>query len=140
MQPEILCGNHNKDERGKLSFNNDFDFSAIKRIYFIENKNTNFVRAWQGHQKEQRWFSVVEGSFVIKIIKIDNWKIPQKNLEIKEFSLNSENFDILHLPGGYITSIQAKSENSKLMVMSDFLLGEIDDEYRFPPDYFQERS
>jgi hypothetical protein len=41
------------------------------------------------------------------------------------------------VPSGNITSIQALEANSKLMVMSDYLMGEIQDEYRFPIDYFK---
>jgi hypothetical protein len=31
--------------RGSLLYNNDFDASVIKRIYFIENSTTDFIRA-----------------------------------------------------------------------------------------------
>ena len=51
--------------KSKLDNNNNFDLSSIKRIYFIENKNTSILRRWQGHKIEQRWFSAVIGSFKI---------------------------------------------------------------------------
>ncbi|PIX07465.1 MAG: sugar epimerase, partial [Flavobacteriales bacterium CG_4_8_14_3_um_filter_35_10] len=41
-----------------------------------------------------------------------------------------------HVPQGYVSSIQAMEESSKLLVMADHLLGEIKDEYRFDVDYF----
>ena len=43
---------------------------------------------------------------------------------------------VLHVPQGYVTSIQSLEENSKLMAMADYLMGEIQDEYRFAVDYF----
>ncbi len=137
MIPEITKGNSHTDTRGTLFYNNDFDASAIKRIYIIENQNTDFVRAWQGHKTEQRWFSAVQGSFKIQLIAIDNWEHPSKNLKAEEFILKSDKLDILHIPKGFVSSIQSLEESSKLLVMADYLLGEVTDEYRFEAEYFK---
>ena len=136
LEPEIIRGNHHSDTRGTLTFNNDFNAIAIKRIYTVENASTDFIRAWQGHQIEQRWFSAMVGSFIIKLIKIDSWENPSKDLPVLEFILSSENLDVLHVPAGYVSSIQAKEAASKLMAFADYSLGEIEDEYRFPVNYF----
>lgn len=138
MQPQIIKGNHHKDDRGTLTFNNDFNALGIKRVYTIENESLDFLRAWQGHQIEQRWFSAVAGSFKIKLIEIDDWKNPTKDLPIIEFILNSENLDILHVPRGFATSIQSLEDHSKLLLFADYQLGEIQDEYRFASNYFNE--
>jgi len=136
MKPELIKGGCHTDNRGNIRFNNDFDASDIKRIYTIENDSTSFVRAWQGHAIERRWFSVVKGSFEIKLIKIDNWKNPKKNGEVFSIMLNEKNFDTLCVPKGYVNSIRALEENSKLMAMSDYILGAIKDEFRFDSNYF----
>jgi dTDP-4-dehydrorhamnose 3,5-epimerase-like enzyme len=136
MRPVVLNGGSYSDDRGDVIYNNDFDLSVIKRIYSIQNVNTSFVRAWQGHAIERRWFSVVKGSFEIKLIKIDNWENPTKSLEVFSIVLNDKNFDVLYVPGGYVSSIQALEENSKLLLMSDYRLGDIEDEYRFDSNYF----
>lgn len=136
LEPEIIRGNHHSDARGTLTFNNDFNAIAIKRIYTVGNASTDFIRAWQGHQIEQRWFSAMVGSFIIKLIKIDSWENPSKDLPVLEFILSSENLDVLHVPAGYVSSIQAKEAASKLMAFADYSLGEIEDEYRFPVNYF----
>ena len=138
MQPQIIKGNHHKDDRGTLTFNNDFNALGIKRVYTIENESLDFLRAWQGHQIEQRWFSAVAGSCKIKLIEIDDWKNPTKDLPILEFILNSENLDILHVPRGFATSIQSLEDHSKLLLFADYQLGEIQDEYRFASNYFNE--
>lgn len=137
MIPKLLKGDCHKDARGTLFYNNDFEMSAIKRIYVIENKSIDIIRAWQGHQIEQRWFSAIKGSFRIKLIAIDNWEIPSKTPEIFEFVLESIKLDVLHIPSGYVSSIQLLEEGSKLLVMADYLLGEIVDEYKYPVDYFE---
>jgi dTDP-4-dehydrorhamnose 3,5-epimerase-like enzyme len=135
--PEIIKGNIFNDLRGNIIFNNEFDATAVKRIYFIENHSLDFIRGWQGHQIEQRWFMSVKGSFEIKVIKIDNWEIPSKNLEVFKYKINSDTSDVLHIPSGYITSIQALEEESKLMAMSDYRMRELQDEFRFDIQYFK---
>lgn len=136
-KPMLIQGKSFADDRGSLFFNNDFNASQIKRIYFIENKDTRFIRGWTGHQREQRWFSAAQGSFTINLIKIDNWEKPSENLQVLKFELNSENLDILHVPSGYASAIQSHHENSRLLVMADYALGEIIDDYRFPINYFE---
>ncbi|WP_339889390.1 WxcM-like domain-containing protein [uncultured Flavobacterium sp.] len=135
--PTIIKGNSHTDERGTITYNNDYDASEIKRIYFIENKDTDFVRGWQGHKVEQRWFSAVQGSFKITTIAIDDWEKPSQTLEQVEHVLQATSFDVLHVPQGFITSIQALEENAKLMALSDYNLGTIKDEYRFDSNHFK---
>ena len=137
MKPNIIEGNCYIDQRGKLFYNNDFDTSSIKRIYMIENINVDFIRAWQGHKIEQRWFSVLQGSFEIQLIAIDDWEKPTINLQRHKFILNTDKLSVLHIPRGYVSSIQALEEASKLLVMADYLLGEIDDEFRYSFEYFK---
>lgn len=137
MIPKIVNGSCYEDFRGTLYYNNEFDASAVKRFYFIENHCTATVRAWSGHRLEERWFSAVSGSFTIQLIAIDNWELPSKKLEILTFDLQSAKLDVLHVPSGYVTSIQSLEKGSKLMVMADYLFGELEDEYRFTDDYFE---
>ena len=140
MIPEITQGGRYIDSRGTLFYNNDFDASVIKRMYMIENENTDIVRAWQGHKVEQRWFSVMKGSFRIQLIAIDHWDNPTKDLELLTFVINSEKLDVLHIPQGYVSSIQSLEPDSKLLVLADYSLGEVKDEFRFESDYFQEKK
>ena len=136
MKPSLISGNCHKDPRGLLFCNNDFHLTNIKRMYVIENSSKDVIQAWQGHVIEQRWFSATQGSFKIQLIAVDNWDKPSLTLPKIAFILNSETLDILHIPSGYISSIQALEEKSKLVVMSDYHLRELDDEFRYPTDYF----
>ncbi|MFH6937374.1 WxcM-like domain-containing protein [Flavobacterium sp. FlaQc-30] len=137
MELKLINGNCHSDPRGTLLYNNDFDASMVKRIYIIENESPEFIRGWQGHQIEQRWFSVVSGKFKIQLIKINNWEKPSLNLEVFTYLIDSEKLNVLHIPQGYVSSIQSLELNSKLLVMADYLLGEIKDEYRYDIDYFK---
>lgn len=136
-KPAIFEGGKYSDERGNLFFNNNFDASEIKRMYCIENADTKFIRGWTGHKIEQRWFSALQGSFLIRLIPIDHWEKPSKTTQILEFKLKADGLHILHIPKGYASAIQSEEEPSRLLVMADHFLGEIDDEYRFPIDYFE---
>lgn len=136
MKPAIISGGCHADDRGTLKHNNSFDASEIKRVYIIENKSTNIIRAWQGHRIEQRWFSSIQGSFKIQLIAIDNWEKPSEDLPPLTFILNAEKMYVLHIPQGYISSIQALESDAKLLVMADYKLGESKDEYRYDANYF----
>ena len=134
--PKIIKGDSFTDIRGTINFNNSFDASQIKRMYIIQNSSINFIRGWQGHKVEQRWFSALQGSFRIKLIKIDDWNTPSKSLVYQEIKLEAKTLDILHIPQGYVTSIQSIKNNSKLLVMADYAIGEIEDEQRYDLNYF----
>ena len=137
MEPLIIKGNSHIDERGMLSFNNSFNASEIKRIYVIENKSLDIKRGWTGHTQEKRWFSAISGAFTLQVIKIDDWQNPSKNLKPIKFIISEDKLAILLVPPGFVTMIKANTENAKLLVMADYLLGETNDEYRFPIDYFK---
>ena len=139
-QPCLIEGGAFEDHRGRLCFNNTFDGSQVKRIYTIQNKETDFVRAWQGHKIEQRWFSAMSGAFKLKLIAVDNWEAPSRNLTQHTFVLSEDSLDILWVPAGYISSIQSLKPGSKLLVMADYALGEVKDEYRYDADYFREMN
>ena len=137
MQPTIVPGSCHTDTRGTLWYNNTFNAMGVKRVYVIENRDTDFVRAWQGHAIEQRWFSALNGSFRIQLIAVDNWENPPVSLARLTYILDSAKLDILHIPAGYVSSIQSLTQGAKLLVMADFMLGEIKDEYRFDAGYFK---
>lgn len=133
----ILEGKKHEDERGIITFNNEFDASEIKRIYTIENHSTEFIRGWQGHKIEQRWFACIKGEFEISVIQIDDFTQPSKDLMITKYRLDCETLTYLHIPAGFITTIQTKKTGSKLLILADYALNQIQDEYRFSLDYFK---
>ena len=135
--PKIIKGKSYTDSRGTLIYNNLFDASEIKRMYIIKNSSTEVFRGWQGHKIEQRWFSSVQGEFEIHLIKVDNWEIPSKSLKSIKYNLSSEKMDVLYVPPGFVSSIRSKEPDSKLLVMSNYAIEEINDEYRFENDYFK---
>lgn len=132
----ILKGNRYEDTRGIITFNNEFDASSVKRIYTIENQSNEQVRGWQGHKIEQRWFACMKGSFKICVIEVDDFEQPSRDLTINTYYLSDKELTYLHIKAGCITAIQSIEKESKLLVLADYELGEIEDEYRFDLDYF----
>src|SRR5665213_2133239 len=129
---QIIQGENFEDSRGKLIFFNDFEMKEVKRFYLIEHPETSTVRAWQGHQKEQKWFYVIEGTFKIVLVQPDNWENPSKHLNTEEFILTSLGSQILHVPGNFVNGFQALEPKSKIIVFSSFTVEEsINDDYRF---------
>jgi len=131
-QPQIIQGNIHEDERGKLFYANEFDLSEVKRYYIIEHPDTKVTRAWQAHQKEQKWFQVISGSFLVAVVQPDNWENPSEKLEVRKFVLNADKNQILHIPGNFANGFKALEKNSRMIVFSDFSLEESSkDNFRF---------
>lgn len=133
---QIIKGNKHTDERGTITYNNAFDATKIKRIYTIENLNTDFFRGWQGHQIESRWFAVMKGKFRIGVIQFENLNDLNYEFEIKWYEIEEGDLDYLYLGPKHLSCIQALEIDSKLLVLSDYALGEVQDELRYPLEYF----
>ena len=81
----LIMGERFSDDRGSLNFFNAFDMSEITRLYEIEPIDSNVIRAWQGHQYEKKWFYCSAGSFVINLIKLDDFETPSSNIVSQRF-------------------------------------------------------
>lgn len=67
---KVYKGDVAVDDRGTVSFVNEFDFKDVKRFYMVENFKRGFVRAWHGHKKEGKYVTVVNGAAVIGIVDL----------------------------------------------------------------------
>lgn len=129
---QIIKGNQHTDDRGILSFINDFDMSAVKRMYTINHPSIAIVRAWQGHKIESKYIKCIRGRFLIAAVAIDDWNAPSINLIPKVFILNANNTEVLYIPKGYANGIKAIDKDSELLVFSDLNLETAKtDNYRF---------
>ncbi|MBX2951477.1 MAG: WxcM-like domain-containing protein [Leadbetterella sp.] len=134
---KIIKGGNFEDARGVLKYNNEFNLEEVKRMYTIENKNTDIVRGWQAHKIEQRWFCAIKGSFTVEVVEIDNFENPSSDTKRNVFVIDDTALSVLHVGAGCGTKIQSLEKESVLLVMSDYRLGESGDEYRYPSDYFK---
>lgn len=136
-EPVLLKGDLFVDERGTLTFVNDFRFNDVERFYIVSNHSKNIIRAWQGHKVERKYFYALNGVFIIFLVKIDDWEKPSLDLEVKKFVLTEKKSQILIVPQGYANGIIALEKNSKLLVFSSQKLEDAKkDDYRFKKEYW----
>lgn len=133
MEATLISGAVYTDDRGSVSFVNDFKFSNINRFYIIENSEKHPIRAWQGHKLDCKNFYCVAGSFQISYVKIDNWENPSPNLKVESVVLKATQSDVLKIPAGYANAIKSLEKGSRLMSFSTLPLNQVvDDDVRFP--------
>jgi len=90
-----------EDERGHLCFFNNLNLENFKRIYFISHPDKSVIRAWQGHQKEAKLFKVINGSFVLAYVRLNNIQTPSDNLLADHVILKADKNEFLYIPPGY---------------------------------------
>lgn len=136
-KPYLIEGGFAIDDRGQLSFVNDFDFSNVKRFYMVENFSQDVIRAFHGHLKEEKYVLVVSGSAIIAAVEMDDTIKPKKSNEVSRFILSSKKPCVLYVPAGYVNGLKALEENTKIIFFSTSSLEESKgDDYRFPYDYW----
>jgi dTDP-4-dehydrorhamnose 3,5-epimerase len=113
----FIVGGHHTDSRGLLRFVNEFDMKQIRRMYIIEPKFGQ-IRAWQGHKKEQKWFFVLEGSFLIQKVSM---QVPEHR---SKMIVLAEDNRVVHIDSGNYNGFEALSEGSKMLVFSDHTIDE----------------
>lgn len=132
LKPSIIRGEIFEDHRGKLFSNNSFDLREIRRIYKIENINTDYERGWKGHKIEKRWFYANKGTIEIQVESIMNLE-NRDYFNPRKFLLDDAALDILFVPPGYATLIVQKQKGASVIAMSNYLLHTTEDDLRFDP-------
>jgi dTDP-4-dehydrorhamnose 3,5-epimerase-like enzyme len=121
---EFIKGNRFVDDRGIIRFNNEFDMTAVKRMYLIE-PTSHLIRAWQGHQIENKWFSVVSGRFEVQVVSMTDLS------DKMSFILSEDQDEVVKIEAGYYNGFKALEPLSELMVYSDKSLNDsLNDDYR----------
>ena len=136
---KIVEGEIHKDYRGEIVSINNFSFEGITRTYILHHPDTTVIRGWHGHKYERKWFFCHHGAFILKLVAIDNWETPSKDLEVVTLRLTADKSEMVCVPAGYATTQQALVPNSILQVYSDKTFDEAiaeKDSYRYEPAYF----
>jgi len=106
------------DDRGSVSFVNDFDFKGVKRFYIVTNHQQGFIRAWHGHRKEGKYVFVSQGSALVCAVKVDDWNNPSTNLPVERFVLSAARPTVLFIPAGYANGFMSLSADAQLIFFS----------------------
>ena len=133
----LLQGNQAIDDRGSVSFVNDFSLNKFNRFYAVENHSRGFVRAWHGHKEEAKAVTVIAGTALVCAVKIDNWEVPSTDLRVERFVLSAHQPAVLLIPPGFANGFMTLTSDAKLLFFSSSTLAQsVADDFRFPSDYW----
>ena len=136
-EPYLITGGISFDDRGSVSFVNEFNFKKIKRFYMVENYQQNFVRAWHAHKNESKYALVTKGSAIVSAVEIDDWKQPSKDKKIFKFILSESKPAIVFIPNGFANGFKSLTKDMKIIFFSTSTLEESkNDDFRFDANYF----
>lgn len=136
-EPKIIEAGMAVDDRGQLTFANDFNFSGVKRFYMVENFSTDTIRAFHGHAKEAKYVLVVSGSAIVAAVKVNDFSNPDKDEKVNRFVLSARKPSLLFIPSGYANGFRPLEKWTKIMFFSTSSLEESKgDDYRLPADYW----
>lgn len=136
-QPRLIEAGIAVDDRGQLTFANDFQFEDVKRFYMVENFSNDVIRAFHGHLKEAKYALVVAGSAIIAVVAMDDTEKPNQQNQVFRYVLSSRKPSVLYIPAGYANGFKALENGTKVMFFSTATLAESErDDYRFPHDYW----
>lgn len=136
-EPRLIEGALAVDDRGSVSFVNDFDFAGVKRCYLVANHQAGFVRAWHGHRHEAKYVTLVRGAAIVAAVKIDNWDSPSRDLPIHRQVLSAQRPAVFYLPAGYANGFMSLTDDATLMFFSTATVEESrGDDIRFDARYW----
>jgi dTDP-4-dehydrorhamnose 3,5-epimerase len=131
-EPVLYNGDLAVDDRGEVSFVNDFNFAGVKRFYTVRNHRQGFIRAWHAHRREAKYVTVVAGAALIGAVEIDDWDRPSPGLPVKRFVLSARKPRVLYIPPGFANGFMSLAGDTHLMFFSTSSLEEsLGDDVRY---------
>lgn len=135
--PTLFTGDVAVDDRGQVSFVNDFGFEGVRRFYSVRNHRAGFVRAWHAHRNEAKYVTVVEGAALVGAVAIDNWDAPSRDLAVSRYVLSAAKPRVLYIPAGYANGFMSLSPDAHLLFFSTSPLEEsLHDDTRYDARYW----
>lgn len=127
------------DDRGTVSFVNDFNFAHVRRFYQVRNFSTSTVRAFHGHLHEGKYVYVAKGSAIVAVVKLTDPVNPSKEEPVQRFVLSDKAPRVLFVPPGHANGFRPLEEDTRVIFFSTATLEESQgDDVRFPHDYWGE--
>ena len=136
-EPRLIKGGLAVDDRGQVSFVNDFDFEGVKRFYAVENHSRGLIRAWHAHRKEAKYVMVVRGAALIAAVEIDDWDNPSKDALVHRHVLSERSPSVLFIPAGYANGFMSLTQDAKILFFSTSSLADsLGDDVRYDPRHW----
>jgi dTDP-4-dehydrorhamnose 3,5-epimerase-like enzyme len=132
MPLEFVPGGIAFDDRGSVSFINEFKVLDYKRFYVVQNHKQGFIRAWHGHKHESKAVVLLQGSALVCAVEVDDWEAPSPNLEISRHVLSASKPGALLIPAGYANGFMNLTSDAILCFYSSSTVEEsMNDDIRF---------
>lgn len=122
--PHLIVGGTATDDRGTLSFINDFDPSSCRRCYIVTNHTAGFVRAWHAHRRESKYVTVLRGAAVVGAVHIEDWEHLDPKSKVHRYVLSERSPAILYIPPGYANGAMSLTSDTMLQYFSTSTLDE----------------
>ena len=122
--PRLIQGRLVADDRGTVSFVNDFDFGGVKRAYWVSNYRRGFVRAWHGHRREGKYVTVLSGAALVCAVRVDDWDHPDADSQVHRYVLSAVSPSVLFIPAGYANGAMTLIDNTVIQYFSTSTLEE----------------
>jgi len=130
---KLIRGGIAVDDRGSLSFVNDFNFENVKRFYQVENHRCGFIRAWHGHKNEGKYVWVASGSALVGAVPLSAEKGDLSKLS--KFVLSDKSPAILWIPPCFFNGFMNLEEKTRIVFFSTSTIDESkNDDTRLPYD------
>jgi len=135
--PYMIEGGLAVDDRGTVSFANEFNLANVKRFYSVSNHRAGFIRAWHGRRREAQYITAVQGTSVVGAVRVDNWENPSKDLPVERFVLSEYKPSFLYIPAGFASGFMSLTAGAKLLFFSTATLEDSRaDHVRFDAHYW----
>jgi dTDP-4-dehydrorhamnose 3,5-epimerase-like enzyme len=136
-KPVLLAGGLAADDRGEVTFVNDFRFEGVKRYYMVWNYRQGLIRAWHGHKREAKYVTAVSGAAVVGAVRIDDWERPSRDMSAERFVLSAHQPAVLYIPAGFANGFMSLTPDLKLMFFSTATFAESrEDDFRYDARYW----
>ncbi len=138
-EPLFIQGGLSVDDRGVVSFCNDFTFEGVKRWYVLSNHQVGYVRAWHGHKTEVKYVTVTRGAALVCCTPLDSFtKKEGEKVHVYRFVLSDRQPGVLYIPAGYANGHMALTVPCDVVHFSTFGLDETKgDDLRFSAQTIQ---
>jgi dTDP-4-dehydrorhamnose 3,5-epimerase len=134
-EPRIIDGGIAVDDRGMLSFANQFDFAGVKRFYQVRNFSPAVIRAFHGHRNEAKYAYVPSGAAIVATVPLDDLVDKKPNPAVKRFVLSAAKPAILYIPKNFANGFRCLQNETTILFFSTSSIDESKgDDIRFPYD------